>query len=85
MMCGGFILKLECDDMNNLIDAIESEARRCGTILNLREFAYYNGYYETVYIEDSDGNIVDTEKILTLKSLQEIADIFTDGFDVLNY
>lgn len=61
----------------SIIEAIEKAAYECGTILNLREFAYLNGYYEK---EECTG-----DWFLSKKSLQEIADIFTDGFDVWNY
>lgn len=71
--------------MYDLIEAIEAAAYECGTILNLRRFAYENGYYTMEYTEDSDGNILDAYSVLTMSALQEIADIFTDGFDVLNY
>lgn len=60
-----------------VIEAIEAAAFECGTILNIREFAYLNGYYEREKITG--------DWFLSKKSLQEIADIFTDGFDVRNY
>lgn len=61
----------------SIIGAIEKAALECGTILNLIEFAYDNGYYEK---DETTG-----DWILSKHSLQEIADIFTNGFDVLNY
>lgn len=71
--------------MEVLIAKIEKAALECGTILNLREFAWYNGYYTKHEIIDDEGNILDYEWVITRQSLQEIADIFTDGFDVMNW
>lgn len=42
-------------------------------------------YGEDVDIIDGDGNVVDTERVVTRKGLQEIADIYTDGFDCMAY
>ncbi len=61
----------------SIIEAIEKAAYECGTILNLVEYAWNNGYYEK---EEITG-----DWILTKHSLQAIADIFTDGFDVWNF
>ena len=69
-----------------IIDIIEEEACKLGIHrFNLRQYAYNNGYYQTHYIMDDDGNVVDTEYVLTRQAVQDIADIFLDGFDVLNY
>lgn len=61
----------------SIIEAIEKAARECGNILNLIEYAWNNGYYVK---EDITGDWV-----LPKQSLQAIADIFTDGFDVWNF
>jgi len=65
----------------NLIRAIEKEAYNCGCLdLNVREFAACNGYQLMKPICPE----ADLYK-LDLDVLQEIADIFTDGFDVRAY
>ena len=70
----------------NIIRAIEDAAYECGTIgLNVREFAFENGYYSYEEVIDADGNLVDCNKVLTRKDLQEVADIFCDNFDVMGY
>ena len=45
----------------------------------------YGVYGENEYVEDADGNIVEVNRICTREGLQEIADIYTDGFDCINY
>lgn len=69
--------------LEDLLDAI----RECGTIMNEPELVelaivYYG---EDIDIVDDDGNVVDTERVVTRRGLQEIADIYTDGFDCINY
>lgn len=74
--------------MDRIIDAIIKAARECGTLLTecgLYEFAFSYGYYTVVEILDDDGNLLDTEKRFTRQDLQELADIFTDGLDVINF
>lgn len=69
--------------IEDLLDAIHE----CGTIMSepeLVEFAIVY-YGEDINIVDDDGNVVDTERVVTRRGLQEIADIYTDGFDCLNY
>lgn len=76
---GVFIVKI----FEDLLKAI----RDCGTIMSegeLIELAY-GVYGENEYIEDAEGNIVDVRRIYTLQGLQEIADIYTYGFDCINY
>lgn len=70
----------------NIIRAIEDAAYECGTIgLDVRKFAFENGYYSYEEVIDADGNLVDCNKVLTRKDLQEVADIFCDNFDAINY
>ena len=45
----------------------------------------YGVYGKTEWIEDAEGNIVDSRRVYTREGLQEIADIYTDGFDVMNW
>lgn len=62
-----------------MIEAIIDAAYECGTIMSaydLREFAFTQGYYSI----DSEGN-----RYLSKQDLQDLADIFTDGLDILNY
>lgn len=66
-----------------LLDAIND----AGTIMTERELCElaYGVYGSTEYVEDADGNIVDTNRVFTRDGLQEIADIYTDGFDAINW
>lgn len=69
--------------IEDLLDAI----RECGTIMSEPELVelaivYYG---EDIDIVDDDGNVVDTERVVTRRGLQEIADIYTDGFDCMAY
>ena len=65
--------------IQDLLEAIYE----CGTIMNeleLHELAYQYGH--TVFIEDDDGNVIDSE---LRPDYQVVADIYTDGFDCSNY
>ena len=70
-----------------LVEALLDAIRECGTIMSKPELMYLAicEYGEDVDIIDGDGNVVDTERVITREGLQEIADIYTDGFDCLNY
>lgn len=70
-----------------MLEALLKAIRDCGTIMEMDELLEiaYGMYGETEYIEDADGNVLDTRRIYTRQGLQEIADIYTDGFDVINY
>lgn len=72
--------------IENIIHAIEDAAYECGTIgLDVRRYAFENGYYTYEEVLDADGNLVEYNKVLTRKDLQEVADIFCDNFDAINY
>lgn len=71
----------------NLLDDLLDAIYECGTIMSEPELVelaivYYG---EDRDIIDGDGNVVDTERVVTRRGLQEIADIYTDGFDCINY
>lgn len=70
-----------------LVDKLLDAIRECGTIMSESELMYLARvfYGEVIDIVDDDGNVVDTERVVTRRGLQEIADIYTDGFDCLNY
>lgn len=70
-----------------LIDDLLDAIHECGTIMSEPELMYLAicEYGEDVDIIDGDGNVVDTERVITRKGLQEIADIYTDGFDCMAY
>ena len=70
-----------------MLEALLKAIRDCGTIMEMHELLMlaYDVYGETEYIEDSDGNIVDSRRRYTIQGLQEIANIYTDGFDCINY
>ena len=67
----------------DLLDAING----AGTIMNERELCdlAYGAYGATEWIEDDEGNILDSRRIYTREGLQEIADIYTDGFDAIGW
>lgn len=69
--------------VDDLLDAIHG----CGTIMSRNELMRLAicEYGEDVDTIDGDGNVVDTERVVTRKGLQEIADIYTDGFDCMAY
>lgn len=72
--------------MNDIIRAIENAAYECGTIgLDVRRYAFENGYYTYEEVLDADGNLIEVNKVLTRKDLQEVADIFCDNFDAMGY
>lgn len=73
--------------MNGLLKALLESIEECGTIMNERELCNlaYGVYGKTEWIEDAEGNIVDSRRIYTREGLQEIADIYTDGFDAMNW
>lgn len=70
-----------------LLEHLLQEINDCGTIMSMHELLElaYGMYGETEYVEDADGNIVETNRIYTRKGLQEIADIYTDGFDCIDF
>lgn len=67
----------------DLLDAIND----AGTIMNERELCElaYGPYGETEWLEDEEGNVLDSRRVYTRQGLQEIADIYTDGFDAINW
>lgn len=70
-----------------LLEALLDAIHECGTIMSEPELVelaivYYGADIDII---DGDGNVVDTERVVTRKGLQEIADIYTDGFDCINY
>ena len=69
--------------MVGLLDAINE----CGTIMGMDELKVlaYGVHGRTEYVEDADGNVVEVNRIATIEGLQEIADIYTDGFDCGNF
>lgn len=70
-----------------LIDALLDAIHECGTIMSETELMYLARceYGEDIDIVDGDGNVVDTERVITREGLQEIADIYTDDFDCMAY
>lgn len=66
-----------------LLDAINE----CGTIMSMGELRAlaFGPYGSNEYIEDADGNVVEVNRVCTRNGLQEIADIYTDGFDCMNF
>lgn len=69
--------------LSDLLEAIND----AGTIMNERELLElaYGVYGSTNWIEDDEGNVLDSQRIYTREGLQEIADIYTNGFDAINW
>lgn len=76
---GVFIVKL----FEDLLKAI----RACGTIMSENELLElaYGVYGQNEFVEDAEGNVIEITRVYTLQGLQEIADIYTDSFDCINY
>ena len=73
--------------MDRLLKDLLNAINDAGTIMNERELCdlAYGVYGTTEYLEDDDGNILDSRRIYTREGLQEIADIYTDGFDAIKW
>lgn len=73
--------------MDSILYALLDAINDAGTIMNERELCElaYGIYGTTEYVEDADGNVVETNRIYTREGIQEIADIYTDGFDSINW
>lgn len=73
--------------MQGILTALLDAINDAGTIMTERELCElaYGVYGATEYVEDADGNIVETNRVFTREGLQEIADIYTDGFDAINW
>lgn len=63
-----------------IFDALEKVAG-----LDIRRFAFENGFYSYMEVVDDDGNLLDVCKTLTRKDIQEVANVFCDDFDVINF
>lgn len=70
-----------------ILESLLEVINECGTTMKMNELLElaYGMYGENEYIEDADGNMVEVNRIFTRKGLQEIADIYTDGFDCIGY
>lgn len=73
--------------MDGLLMDLLNAINDAGTIMNERELCdlAYGVYGMTEYLEDDEGNILDSRRIYTREGLQEIADIYTDGFDAISW
>ena len=71
------------DLLKSLLDAIYDN----GTIMNMNELCElaYGVYGSTEFVEDADGNVVDSRRVYTREGLQEIADIYAPDFDCINF
>lgn len=72
---------------NSLLNALANAIFEAGTIINLSELKEMalGKFGEWCEIVDDKGNILDCQRVMTRKGLQEIADIYTDGFDAIGY
>lgn len=51
----------------------------------LIQWAFENGYYSYLDTIDDNGNLLDSEKVISFADWQEIADIFAPGMlDIIN-
>lgn len=73
--------------MNGLFSALLDAILDAGTIMSESELVElaYGPYGETEWVEDAEGNLINSRRICTRKGLQEIADVYTDGFDCINF
>lgn len=73
--------------MDGFLMALLDAINEAGTIMNERELCdlAYGVYGKTEYLEDDEGNILDSCRIYTREGLQEIADIYTDGFNAMSW
>lgn len=49
------------------------------------EFCYDSGFWSWIDVVDADGNIIDDEKVITRKDLQECCNAIGIDFDCMNY
>lgn len=60
-------------------------AHQCSCVNpNITEFCFCSGYWSWDDTVDDDGNILDSEKVITKKDLQEALDALGIEFDVIN-
>lgn len=73
--------------MKNLMRALLDAIYEAGTIMSLEELKElaFGPYGATEWVEDAEGNVVDSVRIFTREGLQEIANIYTNGFDCLSF
>lgn len=73
--------------MTNILTALLDAIHDAGTIMTERELyeLAYGEYGKTEWVEDAEGNVVDSCRTYTIEGLQEIADIYTNGFNAMNF
>ena len=73
------------DRMERLVKALFKKIEEDDVVImgynELLGLALYQ-FGEAVYTEDAEGNIIDEGRAPTMTGLQEIADLYTTGFDV---
>lgn len=71
----------------SLVEVLLEAIRDCGTIMSVSELLglLYGPYGYTEYVEDADGNVVEEKRTFNKWSCQEIANIYTDGFDCMKF
>lgn len=76
------------DRMERLVKALFKKIEEDDLVImsynEFLELALYQ-FGETVYVEDAEGNVIDEGRAPTMAGLQEIADIYTTGFDVKSW
>lgn len=74
-------------DLKNLLKAVNSAWYEQMHVVNpdIRDFCFDAGFWSWEDIVDAEGNIVDSEKVITRKDLQECCDAIGIDFDCMNY
>ena len=73
--------------MKELFKAVNNAwYEQCGTVnADIKEFCFDNGFWSWEDTVDAEGNIVDSEKIITRKDLQECCNAVGIDFDCLSF
>ena len=74
-------------DLKNLLKAVNNAWYEQMDIVNpdIRDFCFDAGLWSWEDIVDGEGNIVDSEMVITRKDLQECCDAIGIEFDCMNY
>ena len=73
--------------MKNLFKAVNNAWYEQQSVVNpdIKEFCFDSGFWSWIDVVDSEGNVVDDEKIITLLDLPEACAAIGIQFDCMNY
>lgn len=73
--------------MTSLFNAINDAWYDQQGVVNpdIKAFCFDSGFWSWIDVVDSEGNVVDDEKIITRRDLQEACDAIGIEFDCMNY